>query len=76
MVERENDVAASHIYFIDNDTALNWQIYFNKKFSSLKPNQYILFTMARRLAAEGVRYLNLGATPPEASGLETYKNKL
>ena len=75
LVERDNEIAASHIYFIDRDMALNWQIYFNKKFSSLKPNQYILYTTARRLATEGVKYLNLGATPTDASGLETYKNK-
>jgi len=75
MVERGNEAASSHIYFIDRDMVLNWQIYFNKKFSSLKPNQYILYTTARQLAAQGVKYLNLGATPGDASGLETYKDK-
>ncbi|MBN1211537.1 MAG: GNAT family N-acetyltransferase [candidate division Zixibacteria bacterium] len=74
-VERNGETAASHIYFIDNEMVLNWQIYFNKKFSSLKPNQYILYTIARQLAAQGVQFLNLGATPSDAAGLETYKDK-
>jgi len=74
-VQHGGEAVTSHIYFIEKDMALNWQIYFNKKFSSLKANQYILYTMARKLAVEGVRFLNLGATPVDTSGLETYKMK-
>jgi len=74
-VNAGDEAVASHIYLVDNDMALNWQIYFNKKFSSLKSNQYILYSVARQLAARGVRYLNFGATPGDAAGLEKYKNK-
>jgi len=71
----DGEAAASHIYFIESDMVLNWQIYFNKKFSYLKPNQYILYNTAKELSVRGVCYLNLGASPGDAEGLEKYKNK-
>ncbi|MFZ5980322.1 MAG: hypothetical protein ACOYVF_06785, partial [Candidatus Zixiibacteriota bacterium] len=46
-----------------------------KKFSSLKPNQYILYHTAKELAGRGVRYLNLGSSPADAESLEKYKIK-
>lgn len=74
-VSHEGAPVASHIYLIENETALNWQIYFDKRFSSLKANQLMTFSAARELHAAGVRYLGLGGTPPDAEGVETYKEK-
>ncbi len=73
--EHEGEGAASHIFLIEGNMALHWQVYFDKRFSFLKPNQYILFTQAKKLHARGVTRLNLGASLPEASGLKAYKEK-
>lgn len=74
-VEHEGAPVASHIYFLDHHISLNWQIYFNKQYSSLKANQFILFTAAKEFAQRGIRRLNLGATPDEAEGVKAYKEK-
>lgn len=73
--EHESRPVASHIFLIESDMALHWQVFFDKLFSFLKPNQYILFNTAKKLAGRGVRYLNLGASPECASGLVAYKEK-
>ena len=74
-VESGGRLAASHIYLVDRRAALNWQICFDKSFSSLKPNQAIMCHAANQLKKAGVGYLDLGATPPGASGVESYKEK-
>ena len=74
-VESEGRMAASQIYFIDRETGLNWQIYFDKSLSRLKANQAIMGVAANRLRQAGIGYLNLGVTPPGASGVEAYKGK-
>ncbi|MBI5267464.1 MAG: GNAT family N-acetyltransferase [candidate division Zixibacteria bacterium] len=74
-VETSGQLACSHIYLIDRRAALNWQIYFDKQYSPLKPNQAIMFQAAKRLKKAGVGYLNLGSTPPEATGVASYKEK-
>jgi CelD/BcsL family acetyltransferase involved in cellulose biosynthesis len=74
-VEHDGRAAASHIFLRDGNMLLSWQIYFDKTFSFLKPNQYLLHDTATRLAAKGVTTLNLGASPEGAAGLATYKKK-
>lgn len=74
-VEVDGKAAASHIYLCEGDMALNWQVYFDKEYSWLKPNQYILHDTARRLRERGITTINLGATPGEADGLASYKEK-
>jgi hypothetical protein len=75
VVEHKRNVAASHIYLVDRDSALYWQSFFDKKYSFLKPNQYMLYRMAGRLAAQGVKTLNLGGSPESAEGLRNFKEK-
>ncbi len=75
VVEHEGVLATSHIFLIDAEQIINWQVYFDKKFSFLKANQFVLYSMAREYAAQGIRYLNLGASPPEAGTLSDYKQK-
>lgn len=74
-VSADKHLAAAHVYICDRDTALNWQIYFDKSFSSLKPNQAITAHAISIFRAKGIRSLNLGATPPEATGVSEYKRK-
>ncbi len=73
--EHDGRPAASHIFFMERDMIVNWQVYFDKAFSFLKPNQYILYMMAKKASQKGIRYLNLGSSPPDAAGLQTYKGK-
>jgi lipid II:glycine glycyltransferase (peptidoglycan interpeptide bridge formation enzyme) len=65
----------SHIYFVEGETALNWQIYYDKQFSSLKGNQLMLYRAAQQLRSEGVRFLSMGATPGDAEGVKIFKEK-
>ena len=74
VVEHGQRLAASHIYFIEGSMLLHWQACFDKEFSFLKPNQWLTYSIARQAAAGGVRTLNLGASPPEAEGLASYKS--
>jgi hypothetical protein len=65
--------ASSHIYFVEGDTIQAWQSHFDRSFSFLKANQYIRFAECREGARQGVRWLNLGSTPPGALGVAYYK---
>jgi len=73
--EQDDELAASHIYFVEDDMLLNWQVFFDKRFSSLKPNQSITFSVVSEPALRGIRMLNLGATPEGAESLSYYKDK-
>lgn len=74
-VEVHDGLASAHVFIVDRDVALNWQIYFDKKFSLLKPNQAITAFAIGRFRNAGVKFLNLGATPTDAAGVTAYKEK-
>lgn len=75
-VVRDNDrLAASHIYFCDGSAALYWQSCLDKEFSSMKPNQALMSDAIAKLRLSGVVRLNLGQSPSEAEGLESFKRK-
>jgi hypothetical protein len=73
--EHEGKAVASHIYFIQGDNAINWQIYYDKDFPFLKANQLTTWRAIANLRAREVTRLNLGASPDEAEGLVAYKSK-
>lgn len=75
VVPHDGELAASHIFLIHNRTALHWQVYFDKKFSYLKPNQYLLASMIDQFAKAGLSEVNLGATPEGSDSLTWYKDK-
>jgi len=75
VVENDNALAASHIYFLENDTLLHWQAYFDKQYSFLKANQLIMYNVCKEVAEQGVKYLSMGANPDDAGTLDTYKQK-
>lgn len=66
VVEHESELACAHIYLVDGRSALYWQAFFDKNYSFLKPNQFMLYWMARELSRQGVEELCLGASPVEA----------
>lgn len=73
--EHEKTPVASHIYFIEGDSLIYWQGYFDKGFSFLHPNQFMLHQMATEMASKGIKYLNLGSSPTEAGGLIQFKER-
>jgi hypothetical protein len=73
--EFKDQGVCSHIYIIEKGVLQGWQIYFDKEFSFLKPNQYIRFTTCRMMARRGIKWLNLGGTPETAPGLSYYKKR-
>ncbi|MFZ1684462.1 MAG: GNAT family N-acetyltransferase [Candidatus Zixiibacteriota bacterium] len=75
VAERGDELAASHIYLLDRDTALYWQAHFDKKYSFLKPNQYMLALIAAQLRPRGIRKLNLGSSSGGSESLQAYKEK-
>ena len=73
--EHDGQPVVSHICLIEGHTALHWQVCYDKAFSSLKANQYMLWLLIGELKQRGVRRLNLGASPHDAHGLNDYKAK-
>jgi len=73
--EHNGQVVSSHIFLVEHDNLLFWQMYFEKTLTFLKPNQYVPFVTAKRLAREGVKWLNFGASPENAPGVVFYKKK-
>lgn len=73
--EHDGEAVTTHINFKENDMILNWQVFYDKNYSYLKVNQQILYYLGINFNSEGVKFLNLGASPEEASGLRKYKSK-
>ncbi|MFQ6008252.1 MAG: GNAT family N-acetyltransferase [Candidatus Zixiibacteriota bacterium] len=73
--EHNRKAVASLICFIEDDMVFAWQAYYDKTFSFLRPNKYMLFVTAREQALKGVRRLNLGASPEEVQGVVFFKKK-
>ncbi len=73
--ELGNQGVCSHIYIVEKGILQGWQIYFDKDYSYLKPNQYIRFMTCRMMAGRGINLLNLGGTPETAPGLDYYKKR-
>lgn len=73
--EHDGKPVTSHINFLEKNMALNWQVYYDRSYSYLKANQYLLYSLAQRIPSEGLLRLNLGASPPDAGSLAEYKEK-
>lgn len=73
--EREGKPVASQIYFVERGTLVSWQDYSCRAYSTLKPNQFIRWELCRQVASEGIEWLNLGASPLDAEGLDAYKTR-
>lgn len=73
--EHEGRAAASQIYFVEDGMLLGWQMYYDRQFSRLKANQYLIQRMCREAYRHGVRKLNLGGTPEAATGTDFFKQR-
>jgi hypothetical protein len=73
--EHNGQAVSSHIFFVEYDNLLFWQVYFEKALTFLKPNQYVPYATAKRLAQEDVKWLNFGTSPENAPGTTFYKKR-
>jgi hypothetical protein len=73
--EHNGQAVSSHIFLIEHDNLLFWQMYFDEALTFLKPNQYVPFVTAKRMAREGVKWFNFGVSPKNAPGVVFYKKK-
>jgi len=71
--ERDGRPVASQIYFLDRGTLFAWYECFDRRFTPLKPHQFLRFAACRDAIALGARRLDLGATPEGAAGVLAYK---
>jgi hypothetical protein len=65
----------SHVYFIEGDMLLGWQMYYDRAYSELKANPYIIVQAVNEARDRGISILNLGATPEGASGTAFFKDR-
>jgi len=72
-LKAEGSMIASHIYFIHGDTLFGWQVVSDYEKRHYKPNQLLTYDAIGMAGKNGLRKINLGASPPEAEGLVFYK---
>lgn len=76
VIEHEQKVVASLVSVVERDMVLAWHGCFDRELgSALKPNNLLFHSIVSIVRPLGVRYFNLGATPPGATGAETFKKK-
>ncbi len=75
MAEHEGTPVATHIYFVEDEMLFAWQWYYDRRFSVLKANQYLVNHACLEAKARGVQTLNLGATPKGAEGTMFFKRR-
>ncbi len=73
--EHEGNPISSNIFFLEKDNMLHWQSYIDEEFSSLQPNKFIPYHAAKKASKLGIKYLNLGSSPDNAEGVDSYKSK-
>ncbi len=73
--EHDNKAVASSIFFREGISVLHWQMYYDETMSNLQATKLIPYVVAKQAARQGIIFLNLGASPPEAAGAEFYKSK-
>lgn len=73
--ESDHEPVSSHIFFREGDSLLHWQMYYDESKSHLQATKLIPYRAAKEATNEGIKHLNLGASPPHAEGAEFYKSK-
>jgi len=73
--EHDGNPVSSNIFFLEQDNILHWQSYIDEEYSFLQPNKFIPYHASRKASAMGFKYLNLGASPDKAEGVDFYKGK-
>ena len=73
--EHEGRPVASHIFFIEGDSLMHWQMYYDEALSNLQATKFIPYSISKQSVRNGIKYLNLGLSPAGAGGAEFYKSR-
>ena len=73
--EHDDRPVASHIFFIEGESLMHWQMYYDEALSDLQATKFIPFSISKQSVRNGIKYLNLGLSPEGAAGAEFYKGK-
>jgi hypothetical protein len=68
-------MVGSQIHFIYGDMLFNWQTVSDYAARQYKPSQLLMNNAINHALKEGLKKVNLGASPPEAEGLIRYKER-
>jgi len=69
----EEKLVGGQIHFIHGNTLFNWQNVFDYRYRQYKPGQILTDDAIGKAVKLGIRFVNLGASPPDAEGLIKYK---
>ncbi len=73
--EHDKRPVSSSIFLVEGDNILSWQVYYDSSLSHLQATKLARFVTARKLARQGVRYLNMGASFEGAEGTDRFKRR-
>lgn len=71
--EHDGRIIGAHIALHECDTALSWAPYMDRAFAELKPAYVLMDAVISAARERGAVYVNLGATPAGAPGVERFK---
>jgi len=71
----EDRMIASRISLVERGQMLNWQSFFDKQYSRLRPNYLLMQDVIRFAQQRGIHEVNLGWSPPGADSLVEFKER-
>ncbi len=72
-VLHEGMPAAFRISFMERDRILNWQLYIDPRFKSIKPGFLLMQAVFDIARANEIKYIDMGSSPLDAESLVRYK---
>jgi lipid II:glycine glycyltransferase (peptidoglycan interpeptide bridge formation enzyme) len=75
MARAGDKMIGSRICFINNDQISLWQYYSDNEYNSFKPGELLIHHIFKYAMEIGLKYINLGWSPPGAGSLVAYKEK-
>jgi len=72
-VLHEGNPAAFRVSFMWSDNILNWQLYIDPRFMSIKPGFLLMQAIIDIAMANKIEYINMGSSPLDAESLIKYK---
>jgi lipid II:glycine glycyltransferase (peptidoglycan interpeptide bridge formation enzyme) len=73
LVEHRGRTIAGSLHFTYGGAGFNWLTVSDERQLQLRPNHFAIAGVMRELCEAGYREYNLGASPPDAEGLVTFK---
>ncbi|MFH1373416.1 MAG: GNAT family N-acetyltransferase [bacterium] len=73
--EHRGEPVSSNIFIVEGSHLFHWQAFIDEAHSYLQAAKYIPFATARSAAREDITILNLGSSPEDAPGVDSFKRK-